>query len=408
MSRSPAAILYDADGVALAVADATAPPANTPGFIGVGYDGTYARFIRVDASGYQVFIGAGVAGTPAGGVVSVQGVSGGQALPVSGTFWQATQPVSSLQLPVALVGGRLTINLGSWFGVTSPTAGQKPMVSSIPVAIAADQSAIPVGQGTPPWVVEGADADGAPPTENPVLVAGWDGTNVETLQVVLDGTVYRLQAESLIVGKTVGVGANKEVTVVDDATLATTKRLQVEADIAPGASIIIGAGSLVSHRGGFLVDGGGSEDLIVNGSVTPVEFTFGADPDDDTFLRELRVIMTCGGIGFDGDSFGKGAALANGLLVEVTVNDGAFYDLINVQINEDMLRFATSQGINLFSEFSAATDVLVASYQFSGREKLVAGSADEVKITVRDNYTNVGLYGMKYLTATFSGYTEDT
>lgn len=406
MSRSPAAILYDADGIALAVADATAPPANTPGFIGVGYDGTYARFIRVDASGYQVSVGAGVAGSPAGGVVSVQGVSGGQALVVADGGGSIT--IDTTQLPTVLLGGRLDTNIGAWLGSTVPTVGQKPLVSSIPVAIAADQSAIPVTQGTPPWKVEGTDADGAPPTENPVLVAGWDGTNVETLQVILDGTVYRLQAESLIVGKTVGVGANKQVTVVDDATLSTTKRLQVEADIAPGATIGIAAASLVAHAGGFLTDSGGSEDLIVNGSGTPVEFTYEADPAEDIFLRELRVIMSCNGIGFDGDSFGKGHALTNGLLVEVTVNDGAFYDLINVKINEDMLRFATSQGINLFSEFSAATDVLVASYQFSGREKLVAGSSDELKITVRDNYTNVGLYGMMYLTATFSGYTEDT
>jgi hypothetical protein len=39
-------------------------------------------------------VGAGVAGTPAGGVVSVQGVAGGTAQPVTGMFFQATQPVS--------------------------------------------------------------------------------------------------------------------------------------------------------------------------------------------------------------------------------------------------------------------------------------------------------------------------
>ncbi len=39
-------------------------------------------------------VGIGVAGTPAGGVVSMQGVAGGTAVPVSGTFYQATQPTS--------------------------------------------------------------------------------------------------------------------------------------------------------------------------------------------------------------------------------------------------------------------------------------------------------------------------
>jgi hypothetical protein len=117
-------------GVELAVEDATALPASTRGFIGVGYDGTNTRFIRVDASGYQVFVGAGVAGTPAGGVVSVQGVSGGQPVPVS--------------------------------------------------------------QNGPPWKVEGTDADGAPPTENPVLAAGWDGTNVETLKTNSAGRLQQV------------------------------------------------------------------------------------------------------------------------------------------------------------------------------------------------------------------------
>ena len=127
MARNPAAILYDSNGIELAVEDATALPANTRGFVGVGYDGTNTRFIRVDSSGYQVLVGAGTAGTPAGGVVSVQGVSGGQALPVS--------------------------------------------------------------QGSPPWAVKGTDADGAAVTENPVLVAGWDTTNAQTLLTETDGSV---------------------------------------------------------------------------------------------------------------------------------------------------------------------------------------------------------------------------
>jgi hypothetical protein len=39
-------------------------------------------------------VGIGTAGTPSGGVISIQGVGSGTAVPVSGTFFQATQPVS--------------------------------------------------------------------------------------------------------------------------------------------------------------------------------------------------------------------------------------------------------------------------------------------------------------------------
>lgn len=73
-------------------------------------------------------------------------------IPVTGTFFQATQPVSiaatvavsSTQLPAALVGGRLDDNIGSWLGSTVPTVGSKTSANSIPVVIASDQGAVPV------------------------------------------------------------------------------------------------------------------------------------------------------------------------------------------------------------------------------------------------------------------------
>lgn len=42
----------------------------------------------------------GTAGSPATTVLSVQGVASGTAVPVSGTFWQSTQPVSAASLPL--------------------------------------------------------------------------------------------------------------------------------------------------------------------------------------------------------------------------------------------------------------------------------------------------------------------
>jgi hypothetical protein len=47
------------------------------------------------------------------------------------------------QLPAALVGGRLDVNVGAWLGSTVPTVGQKAMASSVPVALASDQSTLP-------------------------------------------------------------------------------------------------------------------------------------------------------------------------------------------------------------------------------------------------------------------------
>jgi len=186
MTTSPAAVPYSSESVEIGIKDATTLPANIRGFITVGVDGTTARFVSVDSSGRQVLVGAGTAGSPTGGVVSVQGVSGGQALPISDGGGSIT--IDTSQLPAALVGGRLDANIGAWLGSTTPTVGQKVMAASIPVAVSSDQSAIPVSQsgtwtvqqGTPPWTVAGAAAHGSAPVGFPVLVAGYDGANVRT------------------------------------------------------------------------------------------------------------------------------------------------------------------------------------------------------------------------------------
>lgn len=176
----PARLIIDRDGQIFLDTQAGSTPATVVGFVGISIDGGgVARAVLSDTAGRQIVVGAGTAGTPAGGVVTIQGVSGGVVVPVSDGGGSLT--VDTPQLPAALVGGRLDTNLGAWFGATTPTVGQKAMAASIPVTIASDQTAIPVSQGTPPWAVKGTDADGANPTENPVLTAGFDGTDVQTL-----------------------------------------------------------------------------------------------------------------------------------------------------------------------------------------------------------------------------------
>lgn len=146
MAENLYSVLVDgANELELAAADATTLPANTRGFIGVGYDGANTRFIRVDSSGHQY--------------------------------------VLSSQLPGALVGGRLDVNLGSWLGSTVPTVGQKTMAQSVPVTISSNQSPLTVNNLVAADLVarvSGRAADGAAPVDNPVLTAGYDGTNVQT------------------------------------------------------------------------------------------------------------------------------------------------------------------------------------------------------------------------------------
>lgn len=84
--------------------------------------------LTVDDGGLTLSIDDG------GGTVTVD--DGGSSLTVDSPQW-----------PAALVGGRLDINLGAWFGSTAPTVGQKAMAASIPMVVASDQTAIPVSDG---------------------------------------------------------------------------------------------------------------------------------------------------------------------------------------------------------------------------------------------------------------------
>ena len=60
-----------------------------------GSDGTNSRFFTVDSSGRLVAVGAGTAGSPVGGVVTIQGISGGTVVPVSGTITASIASVGS-------------------------------------------------------------------------------------------------------------------------------------------------------------------------------------------------------------------------------------------------------------------------------------------------------------------------
>jgi hypothetical protein len=50
-----------------------------------GYDGTDVQAVKTDTDGNLAIVGTGVAGTPAGGVLTVQGDPGGVPIPVTST-----------------------------------------------------------------------------------------------------------------------------------------------------------------------------------------------------------------------------------------------------------------------------------------------------------------------------------
>lgn len=157
-----------------------------------GWDGTanLERRVNVDGNGRFLVAGGGTAGTPAGGVSSVQGVSGGQALPVSGTFWQATQPVSGTVTANAGTGNFNAVGVGT---AGTPSGGVLS-VQGVASGVAQPVSGtVTANQGGAPWSVT---QSGAFSTNQTLGAAGFvkltDGTNTagvtSGLALLVDGS----------------------------------------------------------------------------------------------------------------------------------------------------------------------------------------------------------------------------
>lgn len=108
----------------------------------------FGQTVRQGAAGTQPWLFTCTSGCVGGGGGTVdQGTpaAAANAWPISVVFGGAVidpRLVTSVQLPAALVGGRLDTNVGSWLGSTAPTVGQKTMAASVPVTFASDQPGI--------------------------------------------------------------------------------------------------------------------------------------------------------------------------------------------------------------------------------------------------------------------------
>lgn len=232
---SPVAIIYDSNGKEVSIEAGTAIPANTPGLLIVGSDGTNARFLRMATDGTLRIDPTGTTPQPVtdnGGSLTVDdgglsltvdgnvnignfpglqnvnvtqigstAVSVGSGVTNAGTLRvvlptdQTVIPVSdnsgslttdTPQLPGALVGGRLDTNIGAWLGSTAPTVGQKGAVNSIPVVLASDQTVIPVSDNGGSLTVDDGglslsvdDSGGSLTTDTPQLPSALVGGRLD-------------------------------------------------------------------------------------------------------------------------------------------------------------------------------------------------------------------------------------
>jgi len=177
---------------------------------------------------------------------------------------------------------------------------------------------------------------------------------------------------------------NSGTTRVDiDTDLDGANRMSVESTVTPTS---------VSNR--FEIDaenGGGSNELNINGGGTPVTFSILAEATFDLFITELRLHGIDGGIRFD-RFLGQNNPLTNGIDFSIKSNDAPVgFDSIFTTA-DIKARFATLGGW--------ALDPAAGGDHFLGSLSLVAnplairsqgtfGTDDVLSIIINDNLSNV-------------------
>lgn len=157
-------------------------------------------------------------------------------------------------------------------------------------------------------------------------------------------------------------------------------------------SVFITAQRVKNYFSTKVTDSGGSADMTVDGSSTPVVFTIDADPTVDTVVTEIRLTGQDGNINFD-RFFDR--TTTNGMLFELTTDgDTVVFDPFKTTL--DVILLFSNGGID-----TSFLDTKKAIFTFRPPNPFMlnAGSSDKIKFTIRDNWA-----GMVALSASANGF----
>lgn len=126
--------------------------------------------------------------------------------PVSGTFWQATQPVSAASLPLP-TGAATETTLAAASAKLPATLGQKTKANSLAVTLASDQDALPITDNGGSLTVDGTFWQATQP------ISGTVTANVGTTNgLALDATLTGGSQKSVVRGGAKGATTAADVT----------------------------------------------------------------------------------------------------------------------------------------------------------------------------------------------------
>lgn len=254
--ESPVVIIYDASGNPLAVANGVAIPASTPGLLLMGSDGTNSRYFTVDSSGRVIVAGAGTAGSAVGGVLSIQGVAGGTAVPISGTVTASDPSVGTLgsAAPASgtFVSGSDGTNLQGFRVFDLDTGAGTEYGLGISIRIPGSGGSVAGGTATNP-----VRTDPTGTTTQPVSAASLPlptGAATETtLASRLADATFTARINTL--GSKTSANSTPVVIASDQAAIATltpTSATATRSDVASSATSVTVLASNASRKGAII------------------------------------------------------------------------------------------------------------------------------------------------------------
>lgn len=139
-------------------------------------------------------------------------------------------------------------------------------------------------------------------------------------------------------------------------------------------------------------ENGGSSQMAVNGSITPIEFTIPAEASDDLIVTSLLFEAFDGGVKID-NFLGLNSELDNGILIEVKSQDETFQFLPIKTTQEFDSHFSFGSGRSFSIVFASGNDSMVARFgldaPFTLKKQGTYASDDYIKVIIRDNLSSI-------------------
>jgi hypothetical protein len=187
---------------------------------------------------------------------------------------------------------------------------------------------------------------------------------------------------------------------------STGQRMAVSSDGALLVNIVEGAAAelpvdTLTRRKllrGFL-DNGGSIDMNVNGSGTPVEFTEVADTTRTKWITSVRVLFNGANLEMNSNDFrrfGEATAsqtpLTNGVELFVVQGGGQTNFFVTpITRMGDFFSYADSY-LNIINAVSSQSDFLYFDFDFEQPVVIPPGTTDRIVLRVSDDLTSIDLF----------------